>query len=46
MNYMYKVSWWKHPYDGDNTITDGPIWKTLENGKIKTYYTPPKNILV
>ena len=42
MNYMYKVSWGKHPYDGDNSITDGPIWKTLENGKIKTYYTPPK----
>ena len=42
MNYMYKVSWGKHPYDGDNSITDGPIWKTVENGKIKAYYTPPK----
>jgi putative cardiolipin synthase len=42
LKYFYQLSWGKHPYDGDDTITDGPIWKTLENGKIKTYTMPPK----
>ena len=42
LKYFYQLSWGKHPCDGDDTITNGPIWKTLENGKIKTYYMPPK----
>ncbi len=42
LKYFYQLSWGKHPYDGDDIITDGPIWKTLENGKMKTYYHPPK----
>ena len=39
---FYQLSWGEHPCDGDDTITNGPIWKTLENEKIKTYYMPPK----
>ena len=42
---FYQLSWGKHPCDGDDTITEGPIWKTEENGKIKTYYMPPKTSL-
>jgi len=42
LKYLYQLSWGKHPYDGDDTLTNGPIWKTLENGEIKTYYMPPK----
>ena len=42
LHYFYQLSWGKHPYDGDDTISDGPIWKTLENGEMKTYYHPPK----
>jgi putative cardiolipin synthase len=43
LKYFYQLSWGKHPYDGDDTITEGPIWKTLENGEMKTYYHPPKS---
>ena len=42
LKYFYQLSWGKHPFDGDDTITDGPIWETLENGEMKTYYTPPQ----
>ena len=42
LEYFYQLSWGEHPYDGDDSITDGPIWQTLENGKMKTYYMPAK----
>ncbi len=42
LKYFYQLSWGKHPYDADETVTEGPIWKTLENGEMKIYYMPPK----
>jgi len=45
MNYMYKVGWGEHPHDEEDTLINGPIWKTLEKGKVKTYYSPPKTSL-
>jgi len=41
LKYFYKLSWGKYPKDCDGIITEGPIWKTLESGEIKTYYIPP-----
>ena len=41
---FYKLSWGeqpKGPYD-DGITYYGPIWKTLENGKEKFYYSPPQ----
>jgi putative cardiolipin synthase len=42
LKYFYQLSWGEYPKDYDGEITNGPIWKTLENGKMKTYYMPPK----
>lgn len=39
---LYQLSWGKYPNGFDEDITNyGPIWHTLEEGKIKTYYSPP-----
>lgn len=39
---FYKLSWGKDPYGFDEEMTySGPIWHTLEEGKEKTYYSPP-----
>jgi putative cardiolipin synthase len=43
LKYFYQLSWGEYPEDCDGENTDGPIWKTLENGKMKTYYIPPKS---
>jgi len=40
--YFYRMSWGTYPADADGDIWDGPIWETLEEGKVKTYYAPPK----
>ncbi len=45
MNYMYKVGWGEHSDDEEDILSHGPIWHTLEEGKVKTYYTPPKTSL-
>lgn len=41
---FYKLSWGEQPkgvYD-DGLTHYGPIWKTLENGEVKLYYSPPE----
>lgn len=39
---FYKLSWGEYPNEFDDEMTRyGPIWYTLEEGKEKTYYTPP-----
>jgi len=42
MKYFYRLSWGEHPADAEGEVMDGPVWKTLEDGKLKTYYAPPK----
>ncbi len=43
LKYFYQLSWGEYPKDHDGEITDGPIWTTLENEKMKIYYTAPKS---
>ena len=39
---LYKLSWGKYPQNFEDDGTQyGPIWHTIEEGKEKTYYTPP-----
>lgn len=39
---FYQLSWGKSPNEFDEDVTHyGPIWHTLEEGKVKTYYSPP-----
>jgi len=42
LKYFYKLTWGTYPPDEDGDVWEGPIWKTLENGKVKSYYAPPK----
>ncbi len=39
---FYKLSWGKYPDEFDEDVTQyGPIWHTIEEGTVKTYYAPP-----
>jgi putative cardiolipin synthase len=39
---LYQLSWGKYPNEFDEDVTHyGPIWHTIEEGKAKTYYSPP-----
>lgn len=39
---FYQLAWGLYPNEFDDDITRyGPIWKTIEEGQEKTYYTPP-----
>jgi putative cardiolipin synthase len=40
---LYRISWGVDPSDNDRL--EGPIWETMENGKIKRYYYPPNAAL-
>ena len=42
LKYFYRLSWGSYPADEDGDVWEGPIWKTLENGEVKSYYAPPK----
>jgi len=40
---LYKLSWGKYPTEFEDDMTQyGPIWHTIEEGKDKTYYSPPQ----
>jgi len=40
---FYRLSWGKHPKEFEDDMTRfGPIWHTMEEGKEKTYYSPPR----
>ena len=43
LKYMYKLSWGVYPkaYKDEN-MRFGPIWTTLENGRIKRFYGKPE----
>ena len=42
---FYRLSWGRDPsaYATDDISDYGPIWHTIENGKEKTYYSPPRS---
>ncbi len=45
--HFYRVTWGEHPRQAlPYQKSYGPIWITKENGKLKTYYAPPKSPLL
>lgn len=40
---LYSLTWGPHPLEPEDegVVSYGPIWYSMENGKIKTYYSPP-----
>jgi len=45
LHHFYKLSWEKHPADEEGRIYKGPVWRSIENGREKVYYYPPKATL-
>jgi len=45
LHHFYKLTWEEHPIDEEGRIYQGPVWHTIENGKKKVYYYPPKAAL-
>jgi len=43
LKYMYKLSWEKHPITYESDVPKyGPVWRTLEEGRVKKYYERPE----